>query len=66
MGNVAIYFWATYLMLSVVFGLIGKNTKLGFWGVFLISVFLTPAIGMIVVLTAKPKTQNQRKRSAKI
>lgn len=62
MGNIAIYFWATYLMLSVVFGLIGKNTKLGFWGVFLISIFLTPAIGMIVILTAKPKNKNPRKR----
>lgn len=62
MANISIYFWATYLMLSVVFGLIGKKTKLGFWGVFLISVFLTPAIGMIVVLTTKPKTPHPRKR----
>lgn len=62
MANISIYFWGTYLVLSVIFGLIGKNTKLGFWGVFLISVFLTPAIGMIVILTAKPKTQHTRKR----
>ncbi len=55
MENTSLYFWSTYLMLAVVFGLIGKNTKLGFWGVFIISVFLTPAIGMIVVLTSKPK-----------
>ena len=61
MDNLSIYFWATYLMLSIVFGLIGKNTKLGFWGVFLISVFLTPAIGMIVVLTAKPKGQKKKR-----
>jgi len=55
MENTSIYFWATYLMLAVVFGLIGKNTKLGFWGVFIISIFLTPAIGMIVVLTSPSK-----------
>jgi len=55
MDNVSIYFWGTYIMLSVVFGIIGKSTKLGFWGVFLISIFLTPAIGMLVTLTAKPK-----------
>jgi len=61
MDNLSIYFWATYLMLSIVFGFIGKNTKLGFWGVFLISVFLTPAIGMIVVLTTKPKGQMKKK-----
>jgi len=62
MENLSIYFWGTYLMLAIVFGLIGKNTKLGFWGVFLISVFLTPALGMIVILTAKPKSKNKRKR----
>lgn len=64
MENTSIYFWSTYLMLSVLFGLIGKNTKLGFWGVFLISIFLTPAMGMIVVLTAKTKDKpalNKRK-----
>jgi ABC-type multidrug transport system permease subunit len=55
MENTSLYFWATYLMLAVVFGLIGKNTRLGFWGVFVISIFLTPAIGMIVVLTSKPQ-----------
>jgi len=49
-------------MLAFVFGLIGKNTKLGFWGVFVISIFLTPAIGMVVVLTSKPKKE-QRKGS---
>lgn len=62
MGNTSIYFWSTYLMLSVVFGLIGKNTKLGFWGVFLISIFLTPAMGMIVVLTAKTKNKPAYKK----
>ena len=60
MGNIGIYGIATYLMLCVVFGLIGKNTKLGFWGVFIISAFLTPAIGMLVVLTAKPKSNSKR------
>jgi len=61
MGNISIYFWGTYIVLSIVFGLIGKNTKLGFWGVFLISIFLTPAIGMLTVLTAKPKKSNKKR-----
>jgi ABC-type multidrug transport system permease subunit len=64
MENTSIYFWATYIMLAVVFGLIGKNTKLGFWGVFIISIFLTPAIGMVVILTSKPK--NAQKKAKKI
>jgi len=62
MENVSIYFWGTYIVLSVVFGLIGKSTKLGFWGVFLISIFLTPAIGMLTTLTASPK-KSDKKRS---
>jgi len=53
-----LYFFGTYLMLSVVFGMIGKETKLGFWGVFLISIFLTPAIGMLAALTAKTPKKN--------
>lgn len=65
MDNYSIYFWSTYIMLAVVFGLIGKNTKLGFWGVFILSVFLTPAIGVVVILTAKPKDNKKRKLSAK-
>lgn len=62
MENTSIYFWATYLMLAVVFGLIGKNTKLGFWGVFIISIFLTPAIGMVVVLTSRSKNDSKKIR----
>jgi predicted Co/Zn/Cd cation transporter (cation efflux family) len=61
MVNFSIYFWATYMMFGLIFGLIGKNTKLGFWGVFLISIFLTPAIGMLTVLTAKPKKDSKSK-----
>jgi len=61
MESYSIYFWATYIMFATIFGIIGKNTKLGFWGVFLISVFLTPAIGMLTVLTAKPKKNSTSK-----
>ena len=60
MESTSLYFGATYIMLCVVFGIIGKSTKLGFWGVFLISIFLTPAIGMIVVLTASPKKKKRK------
>ena len=56
MGNISLYFWGTYIMLSIVFGIIGKQTKLGFWGTFLISIFLTPAVGMLVIISAKPKS----------
>ena len=55
MVNVSLYFWGTYIMFAIVFGIIGKQTKLGFWGTFLISLFLTPAVGMLVVISSKPK-----------
>ena len=60
MANVSIYFWGSYIMLSVLFGMLGKDTKLGFWGVFLMSIFLTPGIGLLVILTAKPKSKNTK------
>jgi ABC-type multidrug transport system permease subunit len=62
MENVSLYFWGTYIMLCVVFGMIGKNTKLGFWWVFIISLFLTPAIGMVVLLTSKTKSNPVTKK----
>ncbi len=52
-----LYFWLTWLMAAIVLGLIAKTTKLGFWAGFLISLFLTPIIGLLVILTAKPKKE---------
>lgn len=49
-----IYFWLTWLITAILLGLISKKTKLGFWGGFVISLFLTPIIGLLVLLTAKP------------
>jgi uncharacterized membrane protein YhaH (DUF805 family) len=52
-----LYFWLTWIMASVVFGLIAKTTKLGFWGGFLISLILTPLIGLIAVLSVDQKKE---------
>lgn len=52
-----LYFWLTWLMAAIVLGLIAKTTKLGFWAGFAISVFLTPIIGLLIILTAKPKKE---------
>lgn len=53
----SLYFWLTWLVLALILGIISKTTKLGFWGGFLISVFLTPIIGLMILLTAKPKKE---------
>jgi len=42
-----------YLILAIVAGLFGKRTKIGFWGVFVLSILLTPAITLIVMLFLK-------------
>ena len=52
-----LYFWLTWLVMALILGLISKATKFGFWGGFLISVFLTPIIGLLILLTAKPKQE---------
>ena len=50
-------------MLAIIFGIIGESTKLGFWSIFLMSIFLTPAIALMVVLTASPKKKKCRTNS---
>jgi len=55
-----LYFWLTWFVAALVLGLISKKTKLGFWGGFLISVFLTPVIGILILITAK--TANAKRK----
>jgi len=59
-----LYFWLTWLATAILIGLISKKTKLGFWMGFLISVFLTPIIGLIILLTAKPENKKGKRRSS--
>jgi len=53
----SLYFWLTWLAMAVILGFISKSTKLGFWGGFLISLFLTPIIGLMILLIGKPKNE---------
>lgn len=39
-----------YIFLALVVGLLGKKTPIGFWGSFILSLFLTPLIPLIFVL----------------
>jgi hypothetical protein len=39
-----------YVFLSVVVGLLGRKTFIGFWGCFIFSLFLSPVIPLIYVL----------------
>lgn len=49
-------FWVAYFLLCIIAGYLGKETRLGFWGVSLSGLFLTPLISLLfVVLFGRPK-----------
>jgi hypothetical protein len=49
-------FWVAYLLLCIIAGYLGRETRLGFWGVSLAGVFLTPVAALLfVVLFGRPK-----------
>ncbi|MGE5363744.1 MAG: hypothetical protein ACM3SM_06405 [Bacteroidota bacterium] len=39
-------------LLSLVVGILGRKTLLGFWGNFIFSLFLTPLIPLVYILIA--------------
>lgn len=46
----AIIYVLAYLGFCIVIGLAGRNLALGFAGLFLVSVFLTPATGLVLLV----------------
>lgn len=44
-----------WIGLSFLVGLLGNGKKIGFWGVFFISLLLSPIIGLIVALVSSEK-----------
>ena len=46
---------AIILVLSLLIGLVGINSRLGFWGNFFASVLLTPLVGLLLVIASNPK-----------
>ncbi len=49
-ANVAIVFF-----ICLVIGYLGRHRKFGFWGYFFGSIFLTPLIGLLLLLASDPK-----------
>jgi hypothetical protein len=45
-----VIFWLAYMLLCVIAAYIGKDTRLGFWGVLVAGVFLTPVISLAIVI----------------
>lgn len=49
-----------YIFLSVVVGILGRNTFIGFWGNFIFALFLSPVIPLIYIIlsnAASPKRE---------
>lgn len=39
-----------YLLLCVIAGYLGKDSRLGFWGVFYVGLILTPVLAFLMVI----------------
>lgn len=46
---------AIILVLSLFIGLLGINSRLGFWGNFFASILLTPLVGLLLVIASSGK-----------
>lgn len=51
-----------WIVFSFVVALVGTDRKIGFWGSFLVSIFLSPLIGLIVTLVSKNKEDEAYKK----
>ena len=49
------YLYVVYVLLSLAVALFGVNRKFGFWVYFFASLFLTPFVGLILVIASGPK-----------
>jgi len=49
------------VFLSYVVALLGRNRKFGFWGYFFCSLFLTPLVGLLLVLASDNRPKNNDK-----
>lgn len=52
----------SWLTGSVIAGIVGANKKIGFGGALLISLFLSPLIGIIVALASKRREDERREQ----
>ncbi|MFT3947806.1 MAG: SHOCT domain-containing protein [Agriterribacter sp.] len=48
-----------WIIFSFVAGAVGSGRKIGFWGAFLLSIFLSPLIGLIFALVSKSKEKEE-------
>lgn len=49
-----------YLLLCVIAAFLGKQSRLGFWGVFLVALLLTPVLAFLLVMLFGQRDQAVR------
>jgi len=47
--------FVAYLILCVITGLLARNTRIGFWGFFLLSIILTPLVALAIVIVSSSR-----------
>lgn len=47
--------FAIIFVLSLFVGLLGMNSRMGFWGNFFASILLTPVVGLLLVIASNNK-----------
>lgn len=59
-------FLAVYLVFSILVGLAGSQRRMGFTGTFLLSLFVTPLIALLVLLVTGPSRRAEMARRAEL
>lgn len=52
-------FIIVYIILAAICGLLGNRTRIGFWGVFLLSFFFTPITTLIYLFFLKTPSERE-------
>jgi hypothetical protein len=50
-------FW---IIIALAIGFFGRHYRFGFWGYFLISLLLTPVLGLLTLFAAVPRAAQRR------
>ena len=51
----------TCILISILFGFLGRNRKMGFWGYFFSTLLLTPFVGAILLLVSDKQKKEESK-----
>lgn len=50
-----------YVLICLLIALLGSNKKMGFWGLLFCSLFFTPVVGLVVLLTSSKRESPYKK-----